>query len=375
MSSDRFRLGYAYRISWGGNNLFPTSSPVPGLKMQLRYGDLVAYVGTKATLILNQEINEMETNYAGLGGVSYDVMKGLKLEANGGFFQRGVSPKQEVLGAPVQTFGGSAQVSYSSGIPVGTSIDFTLYANDPSAPQQFFKPEVYPGGFSWMVSSQGTLVGSTLENPDRLHAGSTVLQKAYAGDVQFRAKSDYLRFFATGMARDINFITLNVPSIPPYVAPDPSLAMQPEFFFDAGVDYNIPSLHFTPGVIVGVMVPASMTSGNLGDLTGTNPPSSLTGKRTVVVRQDPAYPDRVLLDVLPNNCGSTKDQPCSASLIYGAKLTGKIDVGDNFAVAGELFFNYNPNRATTRDDYTGVATVVFDSPWDVGFTLMGSARF
>jgi len=375
MSSDRFRLGYAYRISWGGNNLFPTGWPVPGAKMQVRYGGFTGYAGVKATLILNSKINELETNYAGMGGVSFDVAKGLRLEANGGFFQRGANPKPEVLGAPVQTAGGSAQVSYTNGDPIGTSIDFALYSNDPSAPQKFFKPETYPGGFSWSISTQGTGVATTLADPDRMRAGSTKWQPGYAGDLQFKAKLDYLRLHATGMVRDVAFLTLNVPSIPPYQIPASTVQTTPEFFFAAGADYHVPSIHLTPGFVVGLQMPASMTAGGLGDVLGNNPASGDTGRRSVVLRQDPSFPDRILLDILPNTCGASKDLACAPTPIYGAKVTTRLDLGDSSALAGEVYGNYNPNRVRYADDEYGVAQRTYDAPLQIGFTLLASTRF
>lgn len=375
LSADRFRLGYSYRISWGGSRMFPTARPAPGMKLQLKKGNLVAYLGAKSALVLNQKISEEETNYALLGGVSYDLLEGLRVEANGGFFQRGVNPKQEVLGAPLQTFGGSAQISYSHGTQVGTSIDFALYRNDPSAPQRFFRPETYPGGLSYTAAAEATYVMTTLADPDQRRAGSTVLQPSAAGDLQFRMKYDFWRFHVTGMLRDLSFLTLNTPSIPPYQALPKNARQTPEFFVAAGADYHIPKLHLTPGIVVGFQQPASFEADSVGDVVGNNPPEASQGRRAMVVREDPSYPDRILLDILPSNCGKNEDEVCRARPILGAKFTLRLDLGDNVSTAGEVYTNYNPNRVRFRDDVYGVAQRTFDDPLQIGFNLLASARF
>lgn len=375
LSADRFRLGYSWRISWGGNRFFPTGRPVPGFKMQLRRGRFNSFVGMKTALILNQAIGEEETNFAGLGGFSFDITDALRFEMNGGFFQRGVNPKQEVLGAPLQTFGSSAQLSYSKGEPVGTSIDLVLYRNDPMAAQRFFRVENYPGGLSYVFAAEATVVGSTLADPAQNRAGSTTIQPAYAGDLQLRVKYDYWRFHVTGMVRDLSFLTLNVPSIPPFQALPNDIRQTPEFFFAAGIDYHIPAWHLTPGFIVGIQQPASFIAEKLGDIVGNNPSVANIGRRAMVVREDPSFPDRILLDILPATCGAGRDQICEATPIFGAKFTTRVDLGDSISCAGEIYTNVNNNRVRFADNEYGVAQRVFDQPLQIGFNLLASARF
>jgi len=57
-SSDRFRLGYSYQISWGGSDIFPKQdpdinkkNPVPGIKLQLNFDDLYVFAGAKSSLL------------------------------------------------------------------------------------------------------------------------------------------------------------------------------------------------------------------------------------------------------------------------------------------------------------------------------------
>jgi hypothetical protein len=121
LSADRFRLGYAYKISWGGSRIFPSAGEsVPGAKLQLTKSirtDQIVYgfVGAKSTLILNDKIHEQETNYGVLGGAGVDVTRTLRLDVSGGWFQKGVNPETSVLGAPVRATGGSAQLVFHLG--------------------------------------------------------------------------------------------------------------------------------------------------------------------------------------------------------------------------------------------------------------------
>jgi hypothetical protein len=64
VSADRFRLGYAYRISWGGSGIFTnraTADGVPGVKLQITRDRWYAFVGGKTALVLNDLILEKET--------------------------------------------------------------------------------------------------------------------------------------------------------------------------------------------------------------------------------------------------------------------------------------------------------------------------
>lgn len=382
ISADRFRLGYSYRLSWGGNAIFPTltSAPSkPGFKLQLTRGIAEAYVGAKAaqirTPLENSTLIEQDTYYAVLGGASVAPFDGFKVEANGGFFERGTNPVPAVSGAPFQSFGGSAQVSYAKGERVGTSIDFALYRNDPDAPMNFFRLEEYPGGFSYVVAAEATAVGTTLADPSQAGAGSTVVQTGYAGDVQVRVKYDFLRVHLTAMMRDLAFLTLNQGSVTPnYALPD-NLAQKAEYFVALGADYHFPKLHFTPGITFGIQQSASYTSDKLTDIVGNNPSLGELGRRTVVVREDPSFAGRILQEILPNNCGPDGDQACPTRPMFGAKLTGRFDLAMGVTAAAELFMNHNPNRVTYVDDAFGVAQRTYSDPLQVGFNLLTGVRF
>jgi hypothetical protein len=55
VSSDRMRLGYSYRLSWGGNEEYRRSSQaVPGVKLQVDTEKAYAFVGAKSSVLLDK---------------------------------------------------------------------------------------------------------------------------------------------------------------------------------------------------------------------------------------------------------------------------------------------------------------------------------
>ncbi|MGZ3457798.1 MAG: hypothetical protein ACXU86_04755 [Archangium sp.] len=370
VSADRFRLGYAYRISWGGSDVFTTratAAGVPGAKLQLTRNNWYAYVGGKTALVLNDLIKEQDTLYGIMAGAGWDPLETLRLEAGGGYFQKGIVPGLAALGveAPVNSAGVSAQAVYHVGVPVGTSVDFQLYRNDPDVYQRFFAPEQYPGGLSYSVSLEGSYLVQTLSDPDVF--GRTVPQSATAVALQANAKWNFWRIHVLGLYRSLSFIQFNVPGLPPFTDFPNGTELKPEMFLAAGADYYVPSLHFTPGFIIGVQQPASFRSPD-SNLGGNNPPPGLTGTRTVVVR------DVNVLSILPTTCGTNNDV-CHAEPIISAKGTFRWDLSESVAAVGELYYTYDNNRTTFRDDVFGVAQPSFQKPHALGFNLLMQARF
>ncbi|MBF5041433.1 MULTISPECIES: hypothetical protein [Myxococcaceae] len=362
VDADRMRLGFAYRISWGGSGIFASrafSNGVPGAKLQLTRDRWYAFVGAKTGVVQNDIIREQETVYGALAGAGVDLTENLRLEANGGFFQKGLIPALATLGieAPVNSAGVSAQAVYHVGVPVGTSVDLRLYRNDPDVYQRFFTPVQYPGGLSYSVSAEASYLTQTLSDPDEF--GTTVPQGARAAALQASMKYDFLRVHLLGLARDISFIQFEVPGFPPFTDFPDGTKLKPEMFVAGGADYHFPSIHFTPGFILGVQQPASArTTQGLG---GNNPPPGLTGGRTVVFR------DVNQVTVLPEGEDA---QP-----IFSAKTTFRWDISESVAAVGEVYYTYDTNRVTFRDDLTGVAQPSFVDPHGVGFNTMLQARF
>ncbi|MHB8419700.1 MAG: hypothetical protein ACYDCL_16610 [Myxococcales bacterium] len=376
-SSDRMRLGFSYRISWGGDAIFPQGTPpvlgpllptttAPGAKLEFNHANWYAWVASKGTEILDPKISQPTVNYGIMGGVGCDITRKLRLEGNGGYFSQGGNPETDVLDAPVWVAGGSARLSYHVGVPVGTSIDFRLYRNDPLLPQRFFGPEDYPGGWSYSVSLEVTYLRQALRNPDL--AGTTSVYpnengwatKPQAGALWFRSKHNYDRFWALAETRDLSFIEVDQPGFIPYEGNPQDAVVTPELFGAAGWDHNFPRIHVTPGIDIGVEQPASFSSSEVS-LGGNNPPIGLSGKHTVVVY------DLGEQSVLPPGRGPTP--------LFSAKGTFRWDISEAFAAVGELYFKIDNNQTTFYSSVAGVAEPVFSTPFDLGFNAVLQARY
>jgi len=120
VSGDRFRLGYSYRISWGGNSIFPErATVVPAAKLQLNLPWGYAFLGAKTTQIpqpIGETLQfELVTNHGLLAGMGVDI-EGLRAELNGGYFTRGAFDFDGVRGRGIYATGLSYQIGYHQGM-------------------------------------------------------------------------------------------------------------------------------------------------------------------------------------------------------------------------------------------------------------------
>ncbi|HEY1087876.1 MAG TPA: hypothetical protein VGE37_09285, partial [Archangium sp.] len=224
--------------------------------------------------------------------------------------------------------------------------------------QRFFRPEQYPGGFTYQISLEGSFLGQTLVDPDRFAA--TRMQPAGAVALQARFKLDFWRFYAIGLFRTLSFIQFDVPGLVPYTDYSAGSTVRPELWGAVGGDRYFPGAHLTVGLILGVQSPASVSAPRF-DFGGTTPPPGLTGSRTVVVR------DVNLFSILP---ADTQVLP-----IFSVKGTFRLDISEYFALLGEVFYNRDDNRVTFRDSTQSISQPVFEQPNQLGFNAVVQARF
>src|SRR5882724_6693242 len=103
VSADRFRLGYSYRLSWGGDPEYGRAkSATPGAKLQYDTEQGYAFVGAKSAVVLDRRTAEQKSALAYLVGAGFDPMAdtkdhpGLRVEFNGGYFDRGYNELVDV---------------------------------------------------------------------------------------------------------------------------------------------------------------------------------------------------------------------------------------------------------------------------------------
>ena len=354
-SSDRFRLGYSYRLSWGGNEDFQRGrQKPPGFKVQYDDDKAYAFVGVKTSLYLDPDTKEELATSAVLAGAGVDITDMARIEINGGYFARGNNELQDVTRESVQLFGASAQLSLHKGMPVQSSIDYRLYKFDADRAIQFFQRAKYPGGLSWLLMTEATLLGQTLKDPEK--TGSTTIQFATAGDVNIRVMLNRIRLRFDAQYRSLEYVLHSVPSLPTYSAFPKEYTPGGDIFAAAGIDKNWND-SVTVGVQAGVERPAILTTP--ASIPGGS--TSTPGRTTAVIRSI----DRIT--VLP--VGE------SAVPMFALKLTGQIDFNKYFAVVGNAFFTYDGNQTRLkRDNNEGLFSYEFGNFNQFGFNVTLQAR-
>ncbi len=365
VTSDRFRLGYSYRLTWGGDAVFPQAgSSVPGARFEINRNRWYAFLGAKSTVlsevveVREEQATDLVANYGLLSGFGFDVGSHLRIELGGGYFGKGTLAREPVLGERLHAAGGSTQLSWRVGREVGTSVDLRLYRNDPKTQEIFVRAPEYGPGVSYVISTELTWLGQTLENPDSY--GSTSLQPAMAGDVNIAVRQGFNRYFLDLVFRDMSFILFNVPSFVPFQDFTGAMSPQPEGFVALGYDRYLERLRLTPGLRFGVQRPAHAVTDRLP--LGTEPPAELAGERTVVVRERGDY------DILPGGATVTP--------ILAVMGTARLDLSETMFALGQVSFQVDDNRATLIKSAYGESVLQFqDNPYLLGFNLMLQARF
>jgi hypothetical protein len=394
LSADRMRLGYSYRISWGGNPIFfkfnpdlpqgssniINSTPSPGAKLMLSDERWYAYVGFKTTLLLNRNpsVNQQVAVYGGLAGAGVDVIRQhLRIEANGGYFDRGTNPLffgttvgpqgMTFVDYPVASYGGTLQISAFSGITPTQSADFKLYVNDPMlTATRYFQRPIYLPGFNWLISAEFTAVGTTLQDVDK--PNSTRPQLAYAGDINLRAQFGKVRLRADFETRSLSFILINQPSLVPYQDFPAGSVQSAELFGVLGIDYLFARAGLTAGLSAGVERPASFTPPGLlmGPIMG-NTGGSLTTAATIVVRNQGD------LSILPEV--DSAGRPVREVPIFAAKAELREDFLEWFACILQVYYQLDGNQTHLVKAPDGTSLRQFNHPNSLGFNLTLQARY
>jgi len=330
VSSDRFRLGYSYRLSWGGSPEYRRAkSSNPGVKLQYDTANMYAFVGAKSAVVVNPNDGEQNAALAVLAGAGIDTNPMLRFEVNGGYFDRGFNELQDVIKEKVQLVGASGQVSIHKGMPLRSSVDYRLYKFNGEQVSHLFDPEKYPGGLAWLAQAEYTIMAQTLKDPE--NTGSTKRQLGHAGDINVRVKQDRYRLRLDLSYRDLAFILHSQPSLPTYSDFPEIYKLKPNLFAAVGVDRNWDDF-VTIGVIVGIEKPASFTTPK-GTAGAGLPGGGAVDSSTAVVRNNNIDTLITILppgdDVLPQ---------------VAVKANVKLDFGRVFSTLAEVFYSYDPNQ-------------------------------
>ena len=400
-SADRMRLGYSYRLSWGGSPIFfkfnpdlPASAtppvnnaPAPGARIQWTAERWTLWAGFKTSVLLNKNpnVDDLQAIYGFMGGASVEAIPNhLRLEVNGGYFERGNNPNFYPTGSttsasfkdyPVTTGGASFQVSAWSGLPPSLSMDYLLFRNDPNTAFRYMQRPVYQPGFTWLVQSEFTYIATTVQDFDA--PLSTTRQYAYAGDVNLRAQVGHARLKVDASLRSLEFMLINQPSLVPYTSLPANSVVNPDRFVSIGADYNFQRIGLTMGPTLGVDFPASITPPTAIPQLCGNTGGSLCTPATIVVRGEGDY------SILPLQDKSGK--AVSALPVIAAKLQLREDFLEYFACILDVYYSHDPNQThLTKVPPNGIAGSTaapgteirdFNHPETLGFNLTLQARF
>jgi hypothetical protein len=230
------------------------------------------------------------------------------------------------------------------------------------AADRYFRRPEYGGGIRWLLSTEWTGLGSTLQDPD--NQGSTKIQPAYAGDLNFRMQVGKFRLRADFAMRSLTYILINQPSLVPSQDLPTGSEVGDELFGALGLDYFFERAGFTLGVSGGVMRPATFTPPN-NDLlpppiTG-NIGGSLSTRTTLVVRNEGDY------SILPEG---QREVPIAA-----ARLDLREDFLEFFAIIAQLYYQYDPNQTILSKAVDGTSLRNFNFPHRLGINIAVQAKF
>lgn len=324
VGADRFRLGYSYRLSWGGSPEYRQSDSKPGIKLQYEGPSGYVFAGAKSGVIDDPRIGAQRSALAALAGAGFDATSMLRLEANAGYFDRGYNPAPGAPREKVRLYGASVQASIHHGMPVGSSLDYRLYKFNGESVSGLFAPERYPGGVSWLAQSELTLLSQTLAD-----GMGTATQRGMAGDLNVRMKIERFRLRLDASYRDLAFVLHSEPSLPAYQVFPAGSTTQADYFAALGVDHNWGDW-LTLGVIGGFERPASLTS-------PSGLPDAPEGSTTAVVRSNNVD---TLVTYQPPGEGAA-DQ-------IAVKGTAKLDFAKIFSVLVEVFYSRDANQVRYR---------------------------
>ena len=377
LDTDRVRLGYLYNLSWGGTNaninqsIFPgIKGTAPGAKVSFNHELFSVYLGFKTAQIEQYEDNVNakdggtdrtnigQTNNGFMAGGNVHIGEHVTADLGGGYFQQGTFGTTGLLTSPVFTFGLSGRLQvHSKGGANTRSIDLSLYRNDPMKYRRLHR-DAKPDNLStvWSVTLEGTNLWQNLKDFDV--AGETRLQPARAAALQGNLKTGHLRMSLTGIYRDLAFVLRNVPSFVPFTTlpNDKDVEVGDEVFVAAAVEYHLEDVHLTPGLGMGLQVPASFRTSSI-DAAGE------TIGRTVVIR------DAGNVAILPLNA--------TAVPIFQARASLKWEISTILSAVGWLQFRRDNNGTLVGTDPNDGTTTLrtFVSPDFFGFGTSFQARF
>jgi len=360
-SANRFRLGYTYDLTWGGNTIWARNrGPVPGVKLHLDMQHFYAFIGAKSLPQLRADNNEVENYWGLLAGFgpnfSFGPGDSLKLnyDVSGGYFSRGTFQQDPFRATALQAFGVSQRVQLTKDTRMGLSPDLRLLVNDPERRRQVTGVPNYQGDWGFGVGAEFTTLWQTLidaNDPSQAAFDNAITAGVFA-------QGRFLRNLRVGLDvvyRDVSFLVFNVPGLTPYLSFVEDTIRTPQIYGALWADYYFEKAKVTPGIVFGLMQPASFAAAT--DATGQ--------RKLQVIREANDY------ELMP-------DGTEAAFTVLSIKGSVKWHLSPIVALIGEVSYtqDFNVSRVVTNAD-TGVGERVLDDAMAqrLGVNLLIQASF
>ena len=358
-SADKFRLGYTYDLTWGGNTIWARNrGPVPGVKLHLDLERFYAFFGAKSLVRLRADNNETENFWGILGGLGPNVPIGnagrLTYDLGVGYFSRGTFQQDPFRSTSLEAVGLSHRLQFTWNTQMGISPDLQHIINDPDKRGLVSMVPNYEGAFGFGVGVELTTLWQTLINAD-VPDSEPLWDDAITGGLFAQVR--FLKNMRAGLDlvyRDVSFLVFNVPGLTPYTTFVDGTVQAPQVYGALWWDWYIEKAKLTPGVVFGLMQPASFFS--LEDAAGE--------RELQVIREANDY------EIMPQGEGPFT--------ILSVKGSLKWHLSHMMALIGEVSFtqDYNISKVVTDTD-TGVGSRVLDNAraQQLGLNFILQARF
>ncbi|MFN7142463.1 MAG: hypothetical protein ACK4YP_01705 [Myxococcota bacterium] len=267
VDANRFRLGYSYDLTWGGRDIFAFDPNVaPGVRLQWQKGETYLFAGAKTALgDYTDPVTSLpleQAYWGGLFGGGTVIADVLRAEFGAGSFQQGQLVNIEdvtspLYAAPINAIGASAQLGFRTNKDMGwvSSSELRLMRNAPDFVKDSYISHRHVDGVGLLVQAEGNYLAHNLLDFD--DADSTVIETAFAGDVQATLGAGNTEIGADFVYKDLTYILFNVPGLTSgYSMPD-SYEVTPQIYGRLRASHHFPGPRLTPQLGVGLMQPAT----------------------------------------------------------------------------------------------------------------------
>ncbi len=267
VDANRFRLGYSYDLTWGGRDIFAFDPSVaPGVRLQWQKGPSYAFAGAKTAVgDYTDPVTSLsleEASWGALVGGGTVIAKYLRIEAGAGSFQQGqlVNIKDvtsPLFAAPINAIGASGQIGFRTTEEMDwvVSNELKLYRNEPDFVKDSYIVHRETDGVGLLVQAEGNYLAHNLLDFD--NPGDSVVETAFAGDVQAVLGFGTTEIGADFVYKDLTYVLFNVPGNTSGYSMPGSYDVTPQMYGRLRASHHFAGPRLTPQVGVGLMQPAT----------------------------------------------------------------------------------------------------------------------